>query len=156
MELRLSNCLYTAPDSVADPDLQIRGRGRGRGGHSDSEIREGAFSGSATATYIFCCCSRKVWHRAVHNWRRNRLHRGENHQTCEAASWNEVCVTDNKFHSSPVSDAELFMSRTSHEPNLIGIKAEPNYLDRLDSDADLNSSRTKFKGEKCSFRWGYH
>ena len=42
MELRLSNCLYTAPDSVADPDLQIRGRGRGRGGHSDSEIREGA------------------------------------------------------------------------------------------------------------------
>ena len=40
MELRLSNCLYTAPDSVADPDLQIRGRGRG--GHSDSEISEGA------------------------------------------------------------------------------------------------------------------
>ena len=38
MELRLSNCLYTAPDSVADPDLQIRGRD----GHSDSEIREGA------------------------------------------------------------------------------------------------------------------
>ena len=37
-----------------------------------------------------------------------------------------------------------------HEPNLIRIKADPNYLDPcwIDSDADLNSSRTKFKRTK--------
>ena len=39
------------------------------------------------------------------------------------------------------SDAELFM----HEPNLIRIEVDPNFLDRPDSDANLNCSWTKFK-----------
>ena len=41
------------------------------------------------------------------------------------------------------TDAKIFVSRT-----LIQIKANRNFLDRLHPDADLNSSRTKFKGKK--------
>ena len=41
----------------------------------------------------------------------------------------------------PGSDAELFM----HEPNLIRIEVDPNFLDLPDSDANLNCSWTKFK-----------
>ena len=41
------------------------------------------------------------------------------------------------------------VDRTFHEPNLIRIKTDSNYLDPLNcSDADLNSSQTKFKRRK--------
>ena len=40
------------------------------------------------------------------------------------------------------------MSPFKDEPNLIRIKADTNHLDRIDSDADLNSCRTKLKRRK--------